>query len=421
MNSYDISVVGGGPAGMMAAIRAGGMGSGAVILERNAVLGRKLLITGKGRCNITNTAPIEVFIDRFGRQGLFLRTAFRGFSNDDLSGFFHSLGLGLREERPGRVFPETDSSRSVLDALKEALTRNGADIMYDSRVTGIVKEKDAFRLGLARDKALMARKVVLATGGASYRITGSSGDGYDIAGRLGHTVTPLMPGLVPLRTKEKWVGSVKGLTLTNVRLTFKSGKSKIVSEIGECLFTHFGVSGPLVLDLSGHIVSMLEKSGSVRLFIDLKPGLSEEKLELRLRRDLEAGRKAHIDNVMKGLLPKNIIKIALGQAGVDPGREANQVRQAERRAVAKAVKALALTITGSLPIEEAMVTMGGVSTDEIDPKTMGSRLVPGLYFAGEIIDGGAPSGGYNLQQAFSTGRLAGESAARWLMKDSCVT
>lgn len=419
---YDIAVIGGGPAGMMAAIRASQLKKKVILLEKNDSLGKKLLMTGKTRCNLTNTAPIDDFIKKFGKEGKFFRTAFYAFFNEDLIDFFKAKGLEMKRERQGRVFPVTDKSASVLEVLKEYLEENTVNIMYNAHVADITKiakigTDTYFSISYFTDmknrylSLINAYKVILAPGGASYKATGSSGDGFRIAGEMGHTVLPLKPVLVPLVARETWVKDLQGLSLENVRLVFEWDKKKIVSEIGEMIFTHFGISGPLVLDLSGQIVEILEKEKEVRLYIDLKPGLREEQIESKLLFKFKTKGNVHLKNLMKDLLPQRLIDLFLRISGLDMDRKTNQVTQAQRRSIVNLLKAFPLTITGSLPIEEAMVTNGGVSQKEIDPRTMESKLVSGLYFSGEVIDGAAPSGGYNLQEAFSTGRLAGESAA----------
>lgn len=421
---YDIAVVGAGPAGAMAAIRAGQLKSDVVLIERNDAIGKKIMITGKGRCNITNVAPLDIFIEKFGRSGEFLRCAFFAFFNEDLIDFFRYKGLELKVERQGRVFPSTDKAASIIEVLQEYLAENNVKILYNTRVKEIVKigtvprllssrNRDCpyFLMELERGDFITAKKVILATGGASYKVTGSTGEGFSIAQKLGHTIVPLMPGLVPLRTKEPWVKDLQGLALENIRLTFEYGKKKITSPVGELMFTHFGVSGPLVLDLSGTIVPILSQHAEVRLFIDLKPGLDEEQLDSKLLHKFKIKGSAQLRNLMKDVLPQRLIDVFLHMSNIHQARKANQITQGERKAVVTLLKAFPLTITGSLPIEEAMVTGGGLSVKEIDPRTLESRLMPGLYFAGEVIEGAASSGGYNLQQAFSTGYLAGEKAA----------
>lgn len=411
MHIYDIAVVGAGPAGIMAAVRAGQLKKDVVLVERNDTLGRKLLLTGKGRCNITNAAPLDTFIKKFDNRGEFLRTAFLAFFNNDLVGFFKAKGLGLKTERQGRIFPETDKASSVIKVLAEYLSDNKVVLLSKMRLTAIKGDDDNFELAFEDKSRIRAKKVILATGGASYKATGSSGDGFRIAEGLGHTVAPLTAVLVPLKAKESWVKNLQGLSLENIRITFTCGKKKIVSEVGEAIFTHFGVSGPLILDLSGDIVSILGGHREVRLLIDLKPGLTPEQLDKRLLNEFKQKGNVQLNNIFKGLLPYRLIPVFLRLADLASDRRANQVTQRERRSMIHLLKAFPLTVIAPLALEEAMVTGGGISTKEIDPRTMESRLVPGLYFAGEIIDGAAPSGGYNLQQAFSTGHLAGERAA----------
>lgn len=407
----DIAVVGAGAAGIMAAIRAGQLKKDVVLVERNASIGRKILLTGKGRCNLTNSAPVDAFIEKFKKHGPFLRTAFFVFFNQDLMDFFKSNGLALKEERQGRVFPEDDKAASVVKVLEKALADNNVRILYDSRVMELKKEGESFRLGLGDSGAVIAKKVILATGGASYKATGSTGDGFRAAKTLGHTFTPLKPGLAPLTTKEAWVKDLQGLTLKNIRVTFECEKKKITSETGELLFTHFGVSGPLVLDLSNEITGLLWEKKQVSLYIDLKPGLTVEQLDNRLLREIESRGSINIKNMLKDMLPLKLAPVFIDLLKLDGAKRINQLAQKERRDIIDLLKGLKLTISGTLPLEEAMVTLGGISTKEIDPRTMESKVVPGLYFAGEIIDAHASSGGYNLQQAFSTGYLAGEKAA----------
>ncbi|MDP3791675.1 MAG: NAD(P)/FAD-dependent oxidoreductase [Candidatus Omnitrophota bacterium] len=410
MAKYDIAVIGAGPAGMIAAIRAGQLNKRVVLLEKNDSVGRKILITGKGRCNLTNSGKQDIFIEKFGKTGQFLRTALSRFSNEDLMEFFKSRHLELKIERQGRVFPVTDSARSVTSVLVECLKENNVDIRYKARIEEIKKDKEGFALvhGQSLDSA---KKVILATGGASYRDTGSSGEGFQFAKKLGHTIIALRPGLVPLKVKEEWVKELQGLTLKNISIVFVAGKKKICSEVGELLLTHFGVSGPLILDLSGEIAHLLDEHKEMGLFIDLKPGIKTEEMEDKLLREFKEHGGKEVKNMLSGMLPLRLVPTIIKMASLNANKKVHQISKDERRALARVLKALPLTITGTLPIEEAMVTCGGVSTKEINPRTMESKIVPGLYFAGEVIEGGAPSGGYNLQQAFSTGYLAGESAA----------
>ncbi|MDO8525483.1 MAG: NAD(P)/FAD-dependent oxidoreductase [Candidatus Omnitrophota bacterium] len=411
MVRYDIAVIGGGAGGAMAAIRAGQRKKRVLLIERNDSIGRKILITGKGRCNITNAADINVFIDKFGKQGEFLRTAFHAFSGEDLMDFFKSLGLETKVERQGRVFPVTDKAKSVTEALVKALSENGVEILYNSRVTEIAKDGGCFKLATEDAREIRASKVVLATGGASYKITGSSGDGFNIAKKLGHRIAPLTPGLVPLTVKEAWIKELQGVALEHIKITFEYGKKRLISDVGELMFTHFGVSGPLVLDMSSQVTDILKENKIVRLFIDLKPGLREEQLESKLLHKFKIKGNIILKNLMKDIMPQRLVERFLKLINILGECKTNQVTQGQRRAIIAMLKAFPLTITGSLPIEEAMVTGGGISIKEINPRTMESKIVAGLYFAGEVIEGAAASGGYNLQQAFSTGYLAGEKAA----------
>jgi predicted Rossmann fold flavoprotein len=411
MNSYDIAVIGAGAAGSMAAIRAGQLNKRVILLEKNEIIGRKILMTGRGRCNLTNSGKLDTFIEKFGkRPGQFLRNAFYAFSNEDVMDFFKSNGLELKSERQARVFPATDDARSVTQVLKKCLEENRVDVRYKVRVRELRREGGKFILD-TDGSPVTAEKVILAAGGASYKDTGSTGDGFQIARTLGHAISPLKPGLVPLKTKEAWVKEVQGLTLKNIRLVFTVGKKKIRSDVGELLFTHFGVSGPLVLDLSADIVRLLSEEPQMSLLIDLKPGIDSGEMDDKLLREIKEHGGREIKTMLASTVPLKLAPLILRLADIDLHKKVHQMNKDDRRRLAKILKELPLTITGSLALEEAMVTTGGVSIKEINPRTMESRIVPGLYFAGEVIEGGAPSGGYNLQQAFSTGYLAGEAAA----------
>jgi hypothetical protein len=409
MNSYDIAVIGAGAAGSMAAIRAGQFNKKVVLLEKNEIIGRKILMTGRGRCNLTNSGKLDTFIEKFGRPGQFLRNAFYAFSNEDVMDFFKSKGLELKSERQGRVFPLSDNARSVTQVLEKCLEENKVDVRYKVRIRELKISGEKFILE-TDGVNITAKKIILATGGASYKDTGSTGDGFQIAQTLGHTILPLRPGLVPLKTKEAWVKEVQGLTLKNVRLCFLAGRKKIVSDVGELLFTHFGVSGPLILDLSADIVRLLSEEGQMSLLIDLKPGIDSNEMDDKLLREIREHGGREIKTMLASALPLKLAPLILRLLDIEPHKKVHQMNKEDRRKLAKILKGLPLTIVGSLPLEEAMVTCGGVSIKEIDPRTMESKVVPGLYFAGEVIEGGAPSGGYNLQQAFSTGYLAGESS-----------
>lgn len=411
MKLYDIVVVGAGPAGMMAAIRAGQLGKKVMLIEKNDTIGKKLKITGSNRCNITNIASLDIFMEKFGRKGAFFRSAFAAFSNKRLMSFFEFKGLKFKVEENGRVFPTSDKSRSVIKVLKEYLSENRVKLNYKTSLVRIKNKKDYFSLDLGNDNYMATKKVIIATGGISYASTGSTGDGFKVVEKLGHKITPLKPGLVPLTASEEWVKDLQGITLENVRFTVKYGKKKLISDIGNLIFTHYGISGPLVLDLSNQIVSILEKNKTMNLFIDLKPELTVPELEDKLISEFEAKSKTEFKNLMKLFIPNRMIPIFVELLEINPKKKVNQVNKGERNKAINLLKAFPLTITGTLPINKAMVTCGGISKKEIDPQTMESKIVDGIYFAGEIIDFCATSGGYNLQEAFSTGYLAGESAA----------
>jgi len=412
MNSKRIVVVGGGPAGIMAAIKASQLAKDVTLIEKNPTLGKKLLLSGKGRCNLTNAGELGSFLKRFPKNGQFLRDAFKHFFNRDLMDFFEKRGLRLRIERQDRVFPVTDRSNSVLDVLKRELQKNKVDIAYKTEIKEVlVKQGEVGGVTTTGKKIIPTTRLILATGGVSYSFTGSTGEGIKIAQSLGHGVSPLRPGLVPLEIKERYPRLLEGLTLKNICLKFSNGKKEIFSEIGELLFTGFGISGPLVLSLSGQIVDWLEAREKVYVEIDLKPALSKEKLDLRLLRELNANSKKSIKNILGDLLPRRMVSVFIDIAKIDSNKKASQVTQKERRDLVSLFKGLRLDIMRARPIEEAMVTKGGVSLKDINPRTMESRLIRGLYFAGEMIDVHADTGGFNLQTAFSTGYLAGESAA----------
>jgi len=407
-----IVVVGAGPAGLMAAISSSQLGQDVTIVEKNSFPGRKLLLSGKGRCNITNAADIDSFISRFSHGGEFLRDAHRKFSNLDLISFFKTRGLELKTERQLRVFPVSDKSSSVLDCLLKEIQKNNVKLITKSSVKDILVENNQVKgVSLADKSVIYADRIILATGGASYAFTGSTGEGMNIAAKLGHKIIPLRPGLVPLKTKQSFPKLLEGLTLKNIRLKFCDGKKQIISEVGELVFTSFGISGPLVLSLSSKITDWLNEGRPVCVEIDLKPALNEARLELRLLREFKLHAKKSLKNVLKALLPMRLIEVFIAIAEIPSEKQTSQITHRERLKIIKLLKGFRLDIAGALPIEEAMITKGGVSLKDINPRTMESRLVKGMYFAGEIIDVDADTGGFNLQAAFSTGYLAGKSAA----------
>lgn len=428
--------MGGGPAGMMAAIRSSAFCQGVTLIEKNPYLGKKLLLSGKGRCNLTNYCDLDSFIQRFSRNGQFLRDAFKKFFNQDLMRFFQDRGLKLRIERQLRVFPETNRSDSVVAVLKKELHKNkvnavrntiqagtdktvsnGVKIIYRAEMKDILLQDNKIKGLLLEDgRIIPADKIILATGGASFSFTGSTGYGYAIVQRLGHRIVPLRPGLVPLEIRQDYPRLLEGLTLKNIRLTFSDSRRRISSQIGELLFTDFGISGPLVLSLSGQIVDWLKEGGHIYVEIDLKPALSKEQLHARLLREFKLNLKKTAKNMLKSLLPKRLADVFMQIAKIPPDKKISQVTQVERESLVSLLKGWRLDITKSRPLDEGMVTRGGVSLKDINPRTMESRIIKGLYFAGEIIDVDADTGGFNLQAAFSTGYLAGESAA--LNRDS---
>ncbi len=412
MNEKRIVVVGGGPAGMMAGIRAAQLCQDVTLIEKNPILGKKLLLSGKGRCNLTNACELDSFIKRFSGNGQFLRDAFNKFFNLDLMRFFEKRGLKLKTERQLRVFPQTNRSDSVAEVLKKELHKKKVKIIYKAIMKDIFMQENKIKGLLLEDgKIVPADRLILATGGVSFGFTGSTGEGLDIAKKLGHRIVGLRPGLVPLETRQHYPRSLEGLTLKNIRLSFSDLKRQIDSEIGELLFTSFGISGPLVLSLSGQIVDWLQDSNTIYVEIDLKPALSKEQLRARLLREFKMNPKKTIKNTLKTLLPKRLVDVFIDIAKILPDKKVSQITQKERESLVSLFKAMRLDITKTRPIDEAMITRGGVSLKDINPRTMESRLIKGLYFAGEIIDIDADTGGFNLQAAFSTGYLAGESAA----------
>lgn len=414
MQRYKILIIGGGPAGMMAAIRAAQFCGRICLLEKNNGLGKKLLISGKGRCNLTNIGDIDDFLRNFSQTGEFLRDAFNALSNTALMDFFEENGLKLKAERGGRVFPDNDRSAAVLQILKSGLQSKNIEIIYNSPAQSIINKDNLWQITLKDNNVIAGQKLILATGGASYTATGSDGFGFKLAKGLGHQLIPIRPGLVPLEVKEDFVYGLSGLSLKNVAVSFNQGKNKWQSEIGEMLFTHFGVSGPLILEGSSKIIDWLNNKEAITLRIDFKPGLTDEQLRERLMRDLKNMGSKAFKNILKELLPNKLIDVFILFSNIPADKKANQITQKERMLMGKLLKNFCLTITRPRPLDEAIVTKGGVSVKEINPKTMESRLNPGLYFAGEIIDVDASTGGYNMQAAFSTGWLAGENAAKSL-------
>ena len=403
-----VVVIGGGPAGMIAAAEAAGAGAHTILLEQNEKLGKKLYITGKGRCNVTNACERDGFFAAVVRNPRFLYSAFAAFDNRDLMALIERQGVPLKTERGGRVFPVSDKSSDILRAMERYVRLSGAEVRLHTRATGISMENGAVRAVSTQAGEIPCDAAIVATGGCSYPQTGSTGDGYRFAAQAGHAVEPPCGALVPLVTNETWPAALAGLTLKNVTLSaYREQKRLFQSEPGEMLFTHFGVSGPLVLTLSSRIA---EQPAGVRLAIDLKPGLTEEQLDARLLRDLDANRQKLLAGALHALLPERLLLAVLELSGVNAQKRVSELTRIERMAVRNTLKALPLTIRCTRPIEEAVVTRGGVSVREVRSRDLASKRVQGLYFAGEVLDVDAVTGGYNLQIAWSTGALAGRSS-----------
>ena len=401
-----VAVIGGGAAGQLAAIKAAEGGHAVTLFEQNEKLGKKLFITGKGRCNVTNAADRDGFFRHVVRNPRFLYSAYAYFDSRAIVELIEAAGVPTKVERGQRVFPASDKSSDILKALERTVKKAGVDVRLNTRVSGILTNGGAVSGVRVSGTVEPFDAVVLATGGLSYPSTGSTGDGYRFAQALGHTVETPAASLVPLETEETWCADLSGLTLKNVTLTaYKNGR-EVYSELGEMLFTHFGVSGPLVLSCSALIA---EDPADTLLSIDLKPGLSEEQLDARLLRDLAANAKKTFGGALYGLLPQRLLSIVLETAGIDPEHPAGNCSKAQRKALVDTLKGLKLHVRGARPIAEAVVTRGGVSVREVNPSTMESKKVKNLYFAGEILDTDAFTGGFNLQIAWSTGALAGSS------------
>jgi len=400
-----VGVIGGGPAGIIAAGFAGSRKKDVTLIERNDRLGKKLFITGKGRCNITNYSPIEDFFENVMTNSSFLYSSFYSFSNLDIMNLLEKYGVKLKVERGNRVFPQSDKSSDVIKAFEKFLNDNNVKILFNTRIKDVIYKNKKFVLTSATGEKMIFDRLILATGGKSYPATGSTGDGYKFAERLGHTIIPLKPSLVPMEIEEEWITSTQGLSLKNVTLSGWVDGKKIDERFGEMIFTHYGISGPIVLSMSNVINKYLDKN--IILKIDLKPALSFEKLDLRLLRDFEISKNKQIKNGLDKLLPKKLIPIVINLSRIDETKPINQITKEERRRIVENIKNLTMTFKKFRPIEEAIVTSGGISTDEINPSTMESKIIPGLYFCGEIIDVDALTGGYNLQIAYSTGYLAG--------------
>ena len=418
-----VVVIGGGPAGMMAAITSAKQGNDVILLEKMKSCGRKLLITGKGRCNITSSLPMDKFIENIPENGKFLYSAFKNFTNQDIITLLKENNVNVKEERGNRIFPLSDRSLDVLQAFENEMKKNNVKICTETEVKEIkISDNTVNKVIYLNKKSgtleeILTEKVILATGGKSYPLTGSTGDGYKIAKELGHTITKISGSLVPLISKNEDLQlcqTMQGLSLRNIsmKIVDEEKNKKIYEDFGELLFTHFGVSGPTILSSSAHIlryknVEELLKKGKIKLQIDLKPALNEEKLNLRLLRDFEKYKNKQIINSLNELLPKKMIEPVIKKAKIKNEKRINEITKQERENLIHVIKCFEITISGFRPIEEAIITRGGINVKEINPKTMESKLIKGLYFAGEIIDVDAYTGGFNLQIAYSTGYTAG--------------
>jgi predicted Rossmann fold flavoprotein len=411
--TYDVIVIGGGPAGIMAAGQAALRGKSVILLERQERLGCKLRITGKGRCNLTNDATIEDFLRHFGKSGNFLKPAFYNFLAKELREFLGQIGIVTVVERGRRIFPEGDGAPAVAEALIRWLRDTGAQIRINHRVTKL-EIQDAKITGVQAatpqgNKSYSCKSLILSTGGMSYPLTGSTGDGYRLAHEIGHTIIPPRPALVPLVTAGSTARRLQGLSLKNVKASVLVDGKKQAEEFGEMLFTHFGLSGPIILTLSGKVVIAVEQKAKVEIALDLKPALDQQKLETRLLREFQQHGKQQYHTLLKSLLPAKLIPVCIDETGIQGAKLASNITTSERQRLRNRLKNFRLPITGVRPIAEAIITAGGIDLKDVNPRTMESRLIKGLFFAGEILDINADTGGYNLQAAFSTGWLAGKS------------
>jgi len=418
-----VIVVGGGAAGMMAAITAADSGAEVCLIEKNEKLGKKLFLTGKGRCNVTNAADMDTLFQNVCTNRKFLYSAFYGYDNQAVMAFLENAGCPLKTERGDRVFPVSDHSSDVIAAFVRELKKRGVEIMLNTEVAHVWLGMQEARDGdtenrdpgisfagvrLADGRSIHGDKGIICTGGVSYPSTGSTGDGHRMASETGHQVTKLSPALVPFNIAEKWCGQLMGLSLKNVSVTVTAGKKRLYEGFGEMLFTHFGVSGPLILSAS----SYYHGEKDAKLYIDLKPAMDEEQLDRRILRDFEENKNRQFKNSLGGLFPVKLIPVMIELSGIPPEKKVNEITREERRSFGRLIKRLPLTIAGTRGFEEAIITRGGVSVKDIDPSTMESKRVNGLYFAGEVLDLDALTGGFNLQIAWSTGRLAAVCAAK---------
>ena len=410
MENNKVIIIGGGAAGLFAAISAADNGSDVIIFEKNDRCGKKLRITGKGRCNVTNDCSTEEFLQNVPSNSRFLYSALSALSTQDVKDFFESEGVPLKTERGKRVFPVSDKAQDIVSALVSACRNRGVKIINE-KVRSLIIEDETIKGVITEGGKYAADAVIVCTGGRSYTRTGSDGDGYVFAKSAGHTVTPLLPSLVPIVCAGKLCPSLQGLSLKNVSLsiTDKNTKKEVYSDFGEMMFTHFGVTGPMVLSASAHIPDI--NTGKYEASINLKPALDEKTLDARILSDFSKYSNKDLINALGDLLPQKLIPVIISLSGIDPRKKINSITREERQSLTRVIRGLRLNLVGFRPIEEAIITKGGISVKEIDPKTMASKKCSGLYFAGEVIDVDAYTGGFNLQIAFSTGFLAGRSAA----------
>lgn len=406
-----IFVIGGGASGMMAAIVAARNGHKVKLFEKNDKLGKKLFITGKGRCNLTNACDRDIFFNNVISNPKFLYRAFHELSTEDVINFFEKLGLKTKVERGNRVFPLSDKSSDVIAVMKDELNCLGVEICYKSEVSDIICEDGVFKgIKLKNSKEeFFGDAIIIATGGLSYPLTGSTGDGYKFAKKLGHSVTDLSPSLVPLYVSEDYIKDLMGLSLRNIAITAYSGDKKIYSDFGELLFTHFGVSGPVILSTSRHIIPYMDSKDPVSLSIDLKPALSHTQLDARILRDFNEAKNKQYKNSLGQLLPNKLIDVIIRLSYIDPDKQVNSITKEERLRLVNLLKSFTLHISKLAPYNQAVITKGGINIKEIDPSTMESKLIKNMYFVGELLDLDALTGGFNLQIAWSTGYLAGKS------------
>lgn len=408
-NEYDILIIGAGPAGLMAASQCKGK---VVVLEKMDMPCVKLRLTGKGRCNITNSAKLSDFVKHFGKNGRFLKHALVQFFNEDLIKYFEKLGVEFKLERGGRYFPKSDKSFDIFQALIDNTKEKGVIIYNNCEVSDISKDENKFLVTTKKGQNFITKKVIITCGGKSYPKTGSSGDGYKLAKKMGHTIIEPIPSLVPLITEGFDAKKLQGLSLKNVKASLYSNNKKITEQFGEMLFADFGLTGPVILSLSKHTVPLLSDGKNLEVSIDLKPALDFERLDERLKREIDNGGKKYFKNLLKNLLPAKLVPFFIEKLNIPVSKKLNQINSEERKKLKMLLKDLRFPVIGCKSFDQAIVTAGGINLKEVNPKTMESRIVPGLYFAGEVLDIDADTGGFNLQAAFSTGYLAGKSTSK---------